>query len=106
MATVGAALGKRMRCIVERSNKVITRLFKENKDAAARLLLEARDVNGHEARALSRKIVKRDASDADKWAYARHLYKQSWDIDLMDAEFLEAHGASSYRPESLNTQRH
>ena len=61
-------------------------------------LLNAPDLTDAEWLQVRARVYAGKASEADKWAHTRHLYKQCWGIDRLDATFVDHHGTECQAP--------
>ncbi len=60
----------------------------------AHMLVSLPDLTGPEFHAIHTRVCENRASDDDKWAHYRHLYKVGWGIDRISAAFVNANGTS------------
>lgn len=62
------------------------------------MLVEAKDLNESEFERIFQLICQNKASEPQKWAYDKHLYKQAWGIDRVDHEFVKENGTALGHP--------
>jgi hypothetical protein len=80
-------------------------LDKRELDDKAKKLLLAPDLTHDQFMDLRVVIFRVMASEAEKWAYTKALYKSAWGIGLVDKAFLEEHGPEPQAPKVMQLIR-
>jgi hypothetical protein len=93
---------------VRSKNSMLPTAVKSNALPAvqARMLIQARPVvDKDDLRRLVGRVLEKDASEDDKWAYYLHRYKLGWGIDVVTPDFVAENGTETRSPKVVQLMR-